>query len=81
MASPTGLPVARARGITVLWVPFLAFVSQAKPTHQRTRMQAERPLGPAAKKPGEPANLREAPVPKPPEADATAAHPPKGDRS
>ena len=35
----------------------------------------------AAKKPGEPANLREAPVPKPPEADATAAHPPKGDRS
>ena len=38
------LPVARARGITVLWVPFLASVSQPKPTHQRMRMQAERPL-------------------------------------
>ena len=39
----TALPVARARGITVLCVPFLAFVSQPKPTHQRMRMQAERP--------------------------------------
>ena len=39
----TAFPVARARGITVLCVPFLAFVSQPKPTHQRMRMQAERP--------------------------------------
>jgi hypothetical protein len=37
------LPVASARGITVLCDPFLAFVSQPKPTHQRIRMQAERP--------------------------------------
>jgi NADH-quinone oxidoreductase subunit E len=35
----------------------------------------------AAKKPGEAANVREAPVPKPPAADATATHPPKGDKS
>ncbi len=27
----------------MLWVPFFALVSQAKPTHQRIRMQAERP--------------------------------------
>ena len=33
------LPVARAVGITVLWVPVRAFTSQAKPTHQRQRMQ------------------------------------------
>ena len=38
------LPVASARGITVLCVPALAFVSQANPTHQRIRMHAERPL-------------------------------------
>ena len=38
------LPVARAVGITVLWVPVRAFTSQAKPTHQRHRMHARRPL-------------------------------------
>jgi hypothetical protein len=42
-ARSQALPVASARGITVLWVPFLAFVSHAKPTHQRIRMQADRP--------------------------------------
>ena len=38
------LPVASAVGMTVLCVPHLAFTSQAKPTHQRQRMQAPRPL-------------------------------------
>ena len=38
------LPVASARGITVFCVPFFALVSQPNPTHQRIRMQAERPL-------------------------------------
>ncbi len=38
------LPVARAVGITVLWVPVRAFSSHANPTHQRQRMQERRPL-------------------------------------
>jgi len=38
------LPVSIARGITVFCVPHLAWTSQAKPTHQRHRMQAPRPL-------------------------------------
>ena len=38
------LPVASAAGITVFCVPFFASTSQAKPTHQRQRMQAARPL-------------------------------------
>ena len=37
------LPVARAMGITVFCVPFLAFTSQANPTHQRHRMHGPRP--------------------------------------
>ena len=37
------MPVASARGMTVLWVPFLAFTGEAWPRHCEQWMQAARP--------------------------------------
>ena len=37
------LPVASARGMTVLWEPLFASVGQAKPTQYLQAMHAERP--------------------------------------